>query len=117
MAGRRVVVTVTESESATGRGAEGLRAGVGLARGLHGHQVRMVFRGSGVKWMLDGERRPPVVAAIISHLEASHIPCYVDAADLESQGLPAGRLSGVVQVVDAGALQQVLDDAECRLVY
>lgn len=118
MARRKVMVTVTDAEGANGRGVEGLRAAVGLARGFEGHQVSIMFRAGGIGWLVrDGERRGPAATGILAHLRASRIPRYVEAEaahDLQVAGI---ALDEDVQVLDAAAAQSLLDAADVTLTY
>jgi hypothetical protein len=75
---KRVLVEVTNCDGPHGLGAEGIRAALGLARAFEGHEVGLLFSGSGVDWTSQPRdaRNAPVVG-MIGHLCAAGVPCWV----------------------------------------
>ena len=124
MASRCVIVKVTRGVDVDRRsGREGLRAALGVARGLEGHVVKLVFVGAGVSWLtvgfsgLQGEERALWRALLTS--ETQLYACEVSLKKCE-HGPPVGDADAICDAIrrlDADALARLYEEATVELVY
>lgn len=117
MPGRRVLVEIVKGTDADGRGAEGIRAVIGLRRAFVSHTVQMLLCDDGVEWVKRERAWPADVKPLLAHLRILDISRVVDADSLAARGLAAEDLVAGVEILSRTQVEAVREGAEARLVY
>lgn len=118
MPARQIVITIAAGGDRGERAIEGLRAAVGLLRGLDGHQVRVILRQEGVLWATASQvEKHPDVAAMLHHLRAAGAAPFVEAAALSDRKLKSADLVAELPVIETADVDKILGEAEAQLSY
>jgi sulfur relay (sulfurtransferase) DsrF/TusC family protein len=122
VARRLVVIDIVHGHGPEGRGAEGLRAALGLYRAQQGHDVHLIFRDQGAAWALSENHHQDEgpgadVSAVMAHLRALPVLHCVEKESLEEQGFDAARVLGGFEIVDRAAVIGMIEKAGARFIY